>query len=407
MILLECLLSAWKNIRTQGLRSLLSTIGIIIGVASVIAVISIVQGLSRSLAENFDRLGANSIVIEAKNEPEELTKGRVNYLSFRDYEQIKRHTEGVTVIAASFDPYGAFGIEAKSGRYSGFLTVKAVTPTYQDVQQLSVELGRVIRESDNQSRRKICVIGNAVKEKLKLHDPIGEFLEIQGEWYKIVGVMEARGTIFGVNQDSYVLLPFSVGEALLHNQESESLTITLNIVNQSQQEIVQGRLRRLLRKQHKLANSQADDFIIQSAQQLAVAFSSIMNTTSLVLSGIVGISLLVGGVGIMNMMLISVTERTREIGLLKALGAKRRHILFQFLFEAMTLSSVGGCMGLMIGYGLGMGFSHFVPDFPAAYVPGWAIVLALGFSTTVGLLFGIIPAVKAAGLEPIDALRYE
>jgi putative ABC transport system permease protein len=252
------------------------------------------------------------------------------------------------------------------------------------------------------------VIGTKVREKLKLaDDPVGTFLEIGGEWFKIIGVTEEKGESFGFSKDDYILIPFTVGQAVAGNGVKLNLGITFTVNEIEQLDAVQGRLTSLLRQAHHLKPGQRNDFKVQSAQQLSDSFGSIIAMMTLVLGGIVSISLLVGGIGIMNIMLVSVTERTREIGICKALGAQRHHILLQFLIEATTLSLIGGLIGLALGYVMGFGAAKLIPNFPPAVVPWWAVLMAFGFSTLVGVLFGIMPAAKAANLNPIDALRYE
>ncbi|KMN51563.1 ABC transporter permease [Chromobacterium violaceum] len=407
-MLLECWRNGWRSLRGHPMRSLLSALGIVIGVAAVIAVIAIVQGLSRSVSENFDRLGANSLSVEAKTELEEALQGRRNRLGWADYRQILRQEGGTAALAASFAPFGDYGATVRYGRRTAFAAVNAVTASYQTVQQAFVREGRFIRNSDDRSRRKVCVIGSDLAAKLKLPErPEGEFVEVSGEWYKIIGVMEPRGAVFGVSRDNYLLIPFSAGQAALAAGNPPDLSIALNVADPAALEPVRQRLRALLRRLHRLGPGQADDFRIQSARQLSEAFHAIVDGMSLGLAGIVGISLLVGGIGIMNVMLVSVTERTREIGLLKALGARRAHILLQFLSESVCLSLAGGAAGVLGGYLLAGAFSLLVPALPAPAVPWWAVALALGFTVTVGLVFGLAPAVKAANLEPVEALRYE
>jgi putative ABC transport system permease protein len=283
-----------------------------------------------------------------------------------------------------------------------------VTTSYQDAYQIYPQIGRFILDGDEQSRRRVCVIGAKLRESLKLPvNPLGTFLEISGEWFKIVGVTEARGEMFGLSQDDYILIPFATGQALEGNRAEQDIAITFTVQHIEQLDAVQSRVTQLLRQLHRLRPGTDDDFKVQTAKQLTESFTQIVNSMTLVLGGVVGISLLVGGIGIMNVMLVSVTERTREIGICKALGAKRHHILMQFLIESSTLAMLGGIAGLLLGYLLGALVSKLIPGFPEAVMPWWAVLLACGFSTVVGVVFGIMPAAKAANLSPIEALRYE
>jgi putative ABC transport system permease protein len=279
--------------------------------------------------------------------------------------------------------------------------------TYQKLNTVYPADGRFFNRSDDNSRRRVAVLGPSVISKIDIKgDPIGQHIGVSGEWFKIIGVAEKRGKLFGFDQDDFILLPFSTTRALLGGAEEPNITISLQVDESSQLEQVKQHIKNLLRRSHKLSKDAADDFEIATADQMLDTFDAIVGSTTLVLGGIVGISLLVGGIGIMNIMLVSVTERTREIGIQKALGATRFDILLQFLIEAVFLCLLGGLIGLLLGFGAGSLISNLT-GLPSATVPGWAIFLSFGFSAGIGLIFGIIPAAKAANLDPIDALRYE
>ena len=406
--LIESVRSALQSIRAHSLRSFLTSLGIIIGVASVIAVVSIIQGLSASISSEFKDLGANSLTVFADTPIADQMQGKRNVLTLNDYEKIVTHIEDISNISPAFGPFGDFGTTVRYAGQSTFTRVTAVTSAYQESSQSFPQYGRFISPSDDHSRRKVCVIGPKLRDKLQLpENPVGRFIEIGGEWFKIVGMNEAQGETFGFSKDDYALIPFMVGSALAGNEAKLDINISLTVNDIDQLEAVQGRLTSLLRTAHKLKPGQRNDFKVQTADQLGETFEKIIGMMTLVLGGIVSISLLVGGIGIMNIMLVSVTERTREIGICKALGAQRHHILMQFLIEATTLSLLGGLIGLGVGYVLGFGVAKMIPDFPDAFVPWWAILMAIGFSSMVGIVFGIMPAAKAANLHPIDALRYE
>ena len=204
-----------------------------------------------------------------------------------------------------------------------------------------------------------------------------------------------------------MLLPYNSMQSLMGNIVEPDIFIQLTIASLEEIEAIKSRIKRLLRDSHELKPDVDDDFNIQTAEQLTDSFNNILNSVTVVMGGIVSISLLVGGIGIMNIMLVSVTERTREIGICKAIGAKRQHILLQFLLEALILCLLGGIIGLILGYGIGILAASYIPNFPPAHTPLWAVMLALGFSVMVGMVFGILPAAKAANLDPIEALRYE
>ena len=404
---LESFRAALHSIRAHSLRSFLTSLGIIIGVASVIAVISIVQGLSASITSEFKGMGSNSLTVHSDTSFEDQLQGKRNVLSLADYDKITQHLEGISNVSPTLAPFG-FGATLRHAGQSTFSQVLAVTTAYREAHQVFPEHGRFIAPSDNQSRRKVCVIGSKVREKLKLPaDPVGTFIDVGGDWFKVIGVNEERGETLGFSKDDYVLVPFTTGQSMGGNDVKVDVSITFTVDDIEQLEVVQGRLTALLRQAHQLAPGQRNDFKVQTAAQLTESFENIVRMITLVLGGVVGISLLVGGVGIMNIMLVSVTERTREIGICKALGAQRHHILLQFLVEATLLSLLGGLVGLLLGYLLGMAAAHLIPNFPAADMPWWGALMAFGFSTVVGIVFGIMPAAKAANLHPIDALRHE
>ncbi len=404
----ESFRSALQSIYAHRFRSFLTALGIIIGVASVIAVVSIVQGLSASISNEFKGLGSNSLTVEAYTSFEEALQGKENVLGIGDYERIVAHIDDISDVSPTFRPFGNFGTTVRAGATSTFTQVIAATETYMESAQVFPAQGRFLRASDDLSRRRVAVVGSKTLEDLRLSgEPLGQFIDIGGEWFKIIGITEEKGDSLGFSKDNYILIPFSVGQVIAGTGTKLNIAISFTVNDIEQIDAVQGRVTALLRQAHRLRPGQRNDFRVQSAQQLSESFDTIIATVTMVLSGIVGISLLVGGIGIMNIMLVSVTERTREIGICKALGAQRHHILMQFLIEATTLSLLGGLVGLVLGYLIGFGASRAIPGLPDAFVPWWAVAMAFGFSSLVGIVFGIVPAAKAANLHPIDALRYE
>ena len=404
--LIESSRSALAAIFANRLRSFLTTLGIIIGVASVIAVVSVTGGMSAFIGDSFASLGADSLTIRSYTPFEDLMKGIRSRLTPSDLELIEKRGEGVASITPVLEANRSSQI--KYGPQTAYSLIMGTTYAYQDVAQSYTQIGRFLAQSDNLTRRRVAVIGEDVKENLNLPDnPINEYVELSGEWFKIVGLLEPMGDIMGQSRDNIVLIPYSTMVSILGNQSQIDIGIQLSLTPAANLENVVSQLTTVLRSAHDLRSNEDDDFRIQTAEQLMEQFDQILGTLTMVIGGIVSISLLVGGIGIMNIMLVSVTERTREIGICKAIGAKSNHILMQFLIEATLLSLLGGLIGLLSGYGLGMLISNSIPDFPPASVPLWAALLALGFSGSVGILFGILPAVKAARLDPIDALRYE
>ena len=404
--LVESSRSALAAIFANRLRSFLTTLGIIIGVASVIAVVSVTGGMSAFIGDSFASLGADSLTIRSYTPFEDLMKGVRSRLTPADLELIEKRGEGIASITPVLEANRSSQI--KYGPQTAYSQIMGTTYAYQDVAQSYTEIGRFLAQSDNLTRRRVAVIGEDVRENLSLpEDPINEYVELSGEWFKIVGLLEPMGDIMGQSRDNIVLIPYSTMVSIQGNQSRIDIGIQLNLTPAANVENVSSQLTTLLRNAHDLSSDEDDDFRIQTAEQLMEQFDQILGTLTMVIGGIVSISLLVGGIGIMNIMLVSVTERTREIGICKAIGAKSHHILMQFLIEALLLSLLGGLIGLISGYGLGMLIANSIPDFPPANVPLWAASLALGFSGFVGVLFGILPAAKAARLDPIDALRYE
>jgi putative ABC transport system permease protein len=397
--------AALGSIRAHSFRSFLTTLGIVIGVSSVIAMVSIIQGLSVTIGQQFQGLGSNGVTISSFTSRENFLAGRIARLTQADYDLIRYRVDGLESITPVMNAQG----QVRSGSKATATQVVGSTYVYQAVGQYFAAHGRFISDSDNDTRRRVAVIGEQVRADLSLpDDPVGEYIQFNGEWLKIIGLLEAKGEIFGQSQDNMVIVPFNTLAGLQGNQRPRDMWVRFTVSDLSELDNINATISRLLRSAHNLGREEEDDFRIQTAEQLQDTFESILNTVTVVMAGIVSISLLVGGIGIMNIMLVSVTERTREIGICKAIGAKRHHILLQFLLEALVLCLLGGLIGLVIGYGIGAVAASLIPGFPAsAYTPWWAVVLALGFSAVVGIVFGMLPAAKAANLDPITALRYE
>ncbi|PWF54778.1 ABC transporter permease [Massilia glaciei] len=404
-VFIESVRSALASIRANRLRSFLTSLGIIIGVASVITVVSLIQCMSKSISDQFAGLGSNALTIRAKNDFKEVMRGKVNYIRFDDIEQLRLHVDGLGDLCPVFSPEGT---TLRLAERSSFARVLATTPSFQDVHGRYARAGRFITDSDEQNARRVMVVGEKVVEDLHMvGNPIGQFVQFSNEWFKIVGVMEKRGEVFGMSQDDTVIIPYKTGRSIIGNNREPRITLNVSLDGTVEPDEVKRQLETALRKAHRLKEDEKNDFEITGSDQLAKSFAEITTMVTLVMGGIVGIALLVGGIGIMNIMLVSVTERTREIGICKAIGARSRDIMLQFLIEAVLLSVLGGLIGLAIGYGLGIGIASLIPNFPDAFVPWWAVALSLLFSGGVGIVFGVIPAAKAAKLDPIDALRYE
>ena len=407
-MLLDSIRSALESIWAHGFRSLLTSLGIIIGVTSVIAVVSIVQGLSYTINEQFAGLGGNSLTIRSYTPFKKQLQGRYAKLRDSDMQVIIRRVDGISDITpVLFTQSGSQGRLSYRSQVS-FSRVVGIGPSYPEVNGMYLQEGRFFTGDDDARRRLVCTVGVDVIEDLEMpDDSIGEYFHVGNDWCKVVGVLEKRGELLGFSQDNIVLLPYGTAKRIMGASRDLDIQIQVLVDDMIRQDEVKDRIRRVLRQEHGLRAGEPDDFKVQTAEQLTESFNAVINMVTAVSAGIVGISLLVGGIGIKNIMLVSVTERTREIGILKALGATRQNILLQFLIEALTLTMIGGLVGIAIGYGLGAMVAALLPGFPAAHVPLWAVTLSFGFCAAVGIVFGIVPAAKAANLNPIDALRYE
>jgi putative ABC transport system permease protein len=401
----EAFNAALASLNAHRLRSFLTTLGILIGTMAVIAVVSVLQGFSESISNQFSDLGSNTLTLRAVNEQENFRSGRINRLSFDDVDVLRYKVAGIERVSPVIT--AQLGVTSYRGR-TATPQILGATEEAQDVLGVETTIGRFLTGSDERSGRRVVVIGTDVRDELRLpRDPVGEYLLIGREWFRVVGLLEKRGEIFGFSQDNRLFIPFSVARALTGTFERPSMEVSFTITDLTQVAQVRERAERAVRLARKIAPGKPADFEIRAADSFVQRFNQITATATAVLAGIVGISLLVGGIGIMNIMLVSVTERTREIGILKALGATRQDILIQFLLEAALLSLLGGLIGIVLGLLAGMGIAALIPNFPPAHVPIPVMIAAAGFSALVGVVFGIAPASKAAKLDPIEALRYE
>jgi putative ABC transport system permease protein len=402
---LEAFRAALTSLLAHRMRSFLTTLGILIGTASVIAVVSLIQGFSAFVTAQFADIGGSTLTLDAYTSFDDQVLGRENFLTFDDVDTLRHRVPGVDkVVPTMAVPVAGIGVRGRTA----MAQVIGTSADFTVVQGLYPETGRFLVPSDDQSRRRVVVLGPDVVQDLELpSDPVGEFVRIGSDWFKVVGVMESRGEFFGISQDNFVVIPFDVGRAMTGGSNKPRMRISFTATDLAEVDALRERVKRAIRRSHKLEPDEADDFRIQTAESALKSFEEFTAMTTAVLGGIVGISLLVGGIGIMNIMLVSVTERTREIGILKALGATRRDILVQFLAEAGLLALIGGVIGIALGWLTGLGVAALIPNFPPASVPLWVVAAAAGFSALVGVVFGIMPASKAAGLDPIEALRYE
>ena len=407
MVFLENFRIAIAALRANLMRSILTTLGIIIGVAAVIAVVSIVQGLQFTITQQLQGVGATFVAVSPKVDRSNIpgVAARQVKLTYEDGLAIEEKVPGIKLMAPAM--IGRAAVKYKDRKHNPFL-VLGVTEAYQDVANHGVDRGRFLSRVDLDNHRKVVVIGPEIVEDLDLGpEPLGKEIYVDVYPATVIGVMEKKGQNLGMNMDDIVYIPFSSAASLFGRNAADRVELRLQAQSPEVVEQVKDNMTRLLRQRHKIPAGEPDDFQIQTQDEILDTVGKILGSVTAVVGGVVGIALLVGGIGIMNIMLVSVTERTREIGVRKAVGARRQDVLVQFLIEAVTLSLVGGAIGLGLGFGLGAVVAKLIPGFPPAHVPIWAVAVSFGFSAMVGIFFGIYPAAKASRLDPIEALRYE
>lgn len=400
------ILIALRALTNNKMRAFLTMLGIIIGVASVISMLAIGAGSKQSIRDEIGQMGSNMIMVQPGNGSfggVRQSASSMQTLKMTDYESLVRETSYLSKITPTVSSSG----QAVKGANNSPTTIYGVNEQYIDIRGYSVGSGNMFTAQDIRKAAKVCIVGQTVVDNLFSagEDPLGKTIRFGKIPLKIVGVLEAKGyNTMGMDQDDLILAPYTTVQkrilAITYLQGITAAALSEEYSNQAIEEITE-----ILQRNHAIKIGQENDFNVRSQQEMMETMSSVMDMMTILLGCIAGISLLVGGIGIMNIMYVSVTERTREIGLRMSIGAMGRHILMQFLIEAVIISVTGGIIGVLVGIGAS-GLIKMIAGWPVS-IQAYSIVLAFVVCTVTGIFFGWYPAKKASDLNPIDAIRYE
>ena len=397
---------AIRALANNKLRGFLTMLGIIIGVASVITMLAIGQGSKKSIQAEISEMGSNMIMIHPGGDMVGGVRqdaSSMETLKLKDFEDIVNETRYVSAVSPSVNSSG----QAIFGSNNAPTTVYGISPDYMEIRRYKVQEGEMFTEKEVASAAKVCVIGKTIVDNLFTNgeNPVGKIVRFQKIPFRVVGVLESKGyNSMGMDQDDLILAPYTTVQkrflAITHLQQITCSALQEQYTDQAMEEISE-----ILRRNHKLKQGDDDDFTIRSQQELSNMLTNTTDMLTVLLAAVAGISLLVGGIGIMNIMYVSVTERTREIGLRMSIGAKGIDILAQFLIESILISVTGGLIGVLMGVGSAL-LVNQVAHFPI-YIQPWSVILSFAVCTVTGVFFGWYPAKKAEDLDPIEAIRYE
>jgi len=396
---------AIRAIMSNKLRSILTLIGMIIGVATVIAVVSVISGMNNYVANKINTLGSSTFMVDRYGiitSDEQFREARKRKkLKIEDMQAVQRYCELCDEVGGT--SYTRRTVKHKSN-YMEDIIIVGTTSNYVEVSDIDIDYGRSFLESDNQRRSAVCLIGPDINEYVfPGEQAIDKMIKIGNYYFRVVGIGNKRGSFLGQNQDNWVAIPIQTFQKCFGRYRDVELHIKAPSV--ALLEETQDQVRVILRNRRGDRYQDPDSFGMYTAESIMQLYDNLTGTAWIVLVGVSSISLVVGGIVIMNIMLVSVTERTREIGIRKAIGAKKRDIMWQFLIESVTLSLVGGAIGVGLGSGLALLVGAYSP-LPAA-VETWSVIAGLAIASSVGMFFGIFPAMRAARLDPVDCLHSE
>ncbi|MCB5236991.1 ABC transporter permease [Niallia circulans] len=383
---------AFKNITMNKLRAVLTMLGIIIGVAAVIALTSLGMGASNSVSDEIAGLGTTTVSVNLSgNSSEEEVVDYDELMAFAEYDEVKAVSPIVTTSSTLKN-----GTTSSSG-----VTVTGVTTSYEEVQDITLQSGRNVMDIDLDNRNKVVVLGyNVATELFGFTTPVDKTVQIDGTTFKVIGVLAEKGEELTGSVDDSVLIPFTTAQRFIGQTYVTSATVLM-----TDEDSVEMGMAKMKQKLYNQFDGDETSYSVRNQSSVTEALDSVSNTMTLLLAGIASISLIVGGIGIMNIMLVSVTERTREIGIRKAIGARKKDIMLQFLIEAIVLSALGGILGAAIGIGSAEILSTTLDM--TSQITWWVVGGSVSFSVLIGIIFGIFPANKASNLSPLEALRYQ
>ena len=402
MLILDLFKMAIRSLISHKLRTFLTALGIIIGVASVISMISIGEGARQQTLSTISKFGTNIITIKPGNKKSRhVSTGKVDTLMLKDATFIEQNVPLITGVAAQV--YRS--AQLKFGNKNTNTTVRGTGKNYRRLANFEMQKGRYFNQQEINVAKRVCVLGaTVVKNLFEEVNPLGKTIKVDGKNFMVIGITEPKGALSWFDPDDQIFIPVTTAQKRVFGMNHiQSIDVQASKIEDL--EVIKEDITQVLRIRHNIAEEKENDFYVQNSSQWLNSWGDAAKTFTYLLGGIAAISLMVGGIGIMNIMLVSVTERTREIGIRKAIGAKKKEILEQFLIESVLISFLGGGAGVL----LGMGISEIVSNIGEweTIVSTQSILLAFGFSVGIGIFFGFYPANKAANMNPIEALRYE